>query len=103
MAQVLKVDEWQSPSGRWYVADVHTWTGWRECADILGAETLVDYIDILYNKYNATISGTIGVKNEEPANVLFSWPAEEYRYAHQFKLDVNRIARKKNYVVERSF
>jgi hypothetical protein len=103
MAQVLKVDEWQSPSGRWYVADVHTWTGWRECADILGAETLVDYIDILYNKYNATISGTIGVKNEEPANVLFSWPAEEYRYAHQFKLDVNRIARKKNYMVERSF
>jgi len=103
MAQVLKVDEWQSPSGRWYVADVHTWTGWRECANILGAETLVDYIDILYNKYNATISGTIGVKNEEPANVLFSWPAEEYRYAHQFKLDVNRIARKKNYMVERSF
>ncbi len=103
MAQVLKVDEWQSPSGRWYVADVHNWTVWRQYVDILGEETLVDYIDILYNKYNATIFGTIGVKNEEPANVLFSWPAEEYRYAHQFKLDVNRIARKKNYMVERSF
>ena len=96
---LLKVDEWKSPSGRWYVADVHTWTGWRECADVLGAETLVDYIDILYNKYNATVEGTIGVKNEEPANVLFSWPVEEYKHAHQFKLDVNRIARKKNYLV----
>ena len=105
MGTLLKVDEWRSPSGRWYVADVHTWTGWRECADVLGAETLTDYIDILYNKYNATIYGTIGVGEDtiSPANVLFSWPAEEYKYAHQFKLDVNRIARKKNYLVERSF
>ena len=103
MAQVLKVDEWQSPSTRWYVADVHTWTGWRECADILGVETLEDFIELLKTKYKATIYGTIGVKNEEPANVLFNWAASEYRYAHQFKLDVNRIARKKNYMVERSF
>lgn len=100
---VLKVDEWQSPTGCWYVADVHTWTGWRECADILGAETLEDYIDILKTKYKATIHGTIGVAGNEPANVLFNWPQCEYKNAHQFKLDVNRIARKKNYLVERSF
>ena len=103
MAQVLKVDEWQSPSTRWYVADVHTWTGWRECADILGVNTLEAYIQLLETKYKATIHGTIGIRDEEPANVLFDWAASEYRYAHQFKLDVNRIARKKNYVVERSF
>ena len=103
MSQVLKVDEWKSASGRWYVADVHTWTGWRECADVLGAETLEDYIKILEIKYKATIHGTIGVKNEEPANVMFNWDSDQYKYAHQFKLDVNRIARKKNYIVERSF
>ena len=35
MSQILKVDEWQSPSTRWYVADVHTWTSWRACAEVL--------------------------------------------------------------------
>ena len=96
---VLKVDEWKGASGYWYVADVHTWTGWRECADVLGAETLEDYIDILKNKYKATIHGTIGVRGEETANVMFNWPQSEYKNAHQFKLDVNRIARKKNYLI----
>ena len=99
MATVLKVDEWKSPSGCWYVADVHTWTGWRECADILGVDTLEDYINLLETKYHAIIHGTIGVANEEPANVMFNWPKEDYKNAHQFKLDVNRIARKKNYLV----
>ena len=99
MATVLKVDEWQSASKHWYVADVHTWTGWRECADVLGADTLEDYIDILETKYKATVHGTIGVRDEEPANVLFNWPSTDYKNAHQFKLDVNRIARKKNYLI----
>lgn len=93
--QVLKVDEWKGGSGNWYVADVHTWTGWRECADVLDADTLEDYIDILTKKYKATVNGVIGTKN-----ILFSWPKEDYKNAHQFKLDVNRIARKKKYMVE---
>ena len=97
--QVLRVDEWKSGSGNWYVADVHTWTGWRECADILDAETLENYINILENKYHAIVHGTIGIKDEEPANVMFSWPSSDYKNAHQFKLDVNRIARKKGYMV----
>lgn len=97
--KVLKVDEWKGASGFWYVADVHTWTGWRECADILDAETLDDYIDILKTKYKATVHGTIGVVGEEPANVLLNWAYKDYKNAHQFKLDVNRIARKKKYMV----
>ena len=99
MGVVLRIDEWKSASGNWYVADVHTWTGWRECADVLGAETLEDYIDILESKYKAVVHGTIGIKNEEPANVLFNWSKNDYKNAHQFKLDVNRIARQKKYVV----
>lgn len=98
---ILKVDEWQGASKRWYVADVHTWTGWRECAEVLGVETLTEYMDILTNKYGATITDTIGMEGDTltPANVLFSWPAEEYKQAHQFKLDVNRLARNKKYMV----
>ena len=99
MGTLLKVDEWKSASGNWYVADVHTWTGWRECADVLGAESLEDYINLLETKYNATIHGTIGVRDNEPANVMFNWPKTDYKNAHQFKLDVNRIASKKNYLV----
>ena len=99
MGVILKVDEWKSASGNWYVADVHTWTGWRECADVLGAESLEDYINLLETKYHATIHGTIGVRDNEPANVMFNWPKTDYKNAHQFKLDVNRIARKKNYLV----
>lgn len=103
MATVLRVDEWKSPSGNWYVADVHTWTGWRECADVLGVDTMDEYIELLQSKYHAIIHGTIGIIGTDPANVLFNWRAEDYKHAHQFKLDVNRIARKKNYLVERSF
>lgn len=100
MAAILKVEEWRSPTGRWYVADVHTWTGWRECADILDVDTLEDYIKLLKTKYKAEIYGTIGIKNEEPANVLFNWSQLNYVHAHQFKLDINRIARNKKYMVE---
>ena len=100
MGVILKVDEWKGGSGNWYVADVHTWTGWRECADVLGAESLEEYIDILEKKYKATVYGTIGIKDSKPANVMFSWAQNEYKNAHQFKLDVNRIARKKKYMVE---
>lgn len=100
MAQILKVDEWQGASKYWYVADVHTWTGWRECADVLGAESLEEYMDILKNKYHAEIFGTLGLENGEPVNIMFSWPSTDYKNAHQFKLDVNRIARKKKYMVE---
>ena len=99
MGIILKVDEWQGGSKRWYVADVHTWTGWHECADVLSAGSLEEYIDILEKKYKATVHGTIGVKDNEPANVMFSWAPNEYKNAHQFKLDVNRIARKKKYEV----
>ena len=102
MGTLLKVDEWKGASGYYYVADVHTWTGWRECADVLGADTLEDYIHLLETKYKATVYGTIGVKDNEPANVLFNWPVSDYTHAHQFKLDVNRIARKKNYLIQES-
>ena len=40
------------------------------------------------------------MENGEPINIMFSWPSVDYKNAHQFKLDVNRIARQKKYMVE---
>ena len=95
MSQLLKVDEWQSPSKCWYVADVHTWTGWNEMADILGMESLDSFIDCLTNTYEATIDKYV----EEKDYLMFHWESNKYAKAHKFKLDVNRIARKKGYMV----
>jgi len=95
MSQLLKVDEWQSASKRWHVADVHTWTGWREMADILNINSLNDFIDCLINTYDATIVKYV----EEKDFLMFHWESNKYAKAHKFKLDVNRIARKKGYMV----
>lgn len=97
MAQVLKVDEWQAGC-RWYVADVTTWTGWREMAKVLNAPELSDFIELLKSKYGVEeASYTI---YEDGTDLLQFW-SYNYRKIHQLKLDVNRIARKTNYLVER--
>lgn len=100
MAQLLKFDEWQASSGSWYVADVHTWTGWRAAANVLGVgEDMDKFIAFLGNKYSATVCSY----NKEKDFLLFNWKENQHKQAHQFKLDVNRIARKKNYQVEKKF
>lgn len=100
MAQtVLKVDEWKTASGHWYVADVHNFTGWREMANVFGISDLENFINYLQKKYKAEID--LYVKHND--FLMFHWTNDNYKYAHQFKLDVNRIARKKNYLIERSF
>ena len=93
MSQILKVDGWKSASKHWLVADVHTWTDWHAMADVLDAETQEDFISLIRNKYNAIIEIV------RPEFILFWWPESNYKDAHQFKLDVNRIARKKGYMV----
>jgi len=95
MATVLKVDEWKAASDRWFVADVHTWTGWREMAEVFGIDDLDNFINYLQKKYNAEIDGYF--KHND--FLMFHWKRDDYKHAHQFKLDVNRIARKKNYLV----
>ena len=97
MAQVLKVDEWQA-GRRWYVADVTTWTGWREMAKVLNAPELSDFIDLLRNKYGA--EDVSYLKYDDGTDLLQFW-SYDYKKIHQLKLDVNRIARKTNYLVER--
>ena len=93
---VLKVEEWKSGSGRWYVADTHNFTGWRACADVLDVEQDIDiFIEYLRTKRGAVIDCYV----ESSDLLIFYWTLEHYKEAHQFKLDVNRIARKKNYLI----
>ncbi len=96
---ILKVDEWQDPTHKWHVADVHTWATWRHIADVLDLKTIEDYVHCLTNKYNATNVKVIKY-DEENSLVLANWAHDAYKHAHQFKLDVNRIARKKQYEVK---
>ena len=92
--QLLKVDEWEG-AREWYVADVKTWTGWRGMAKVLGANSLERFIEILKGKYNAEF-----IKyNSEKDFLMFSF--RNYKNAHQLKLDVNRIAKKQNFTVEK--
>ena len=96
MGVLLKVDEWETTPGWWFVADVHTWTNWRTMAEILGvADNIEDFMEFLQHKYKAVVD----LYNEEKDFLMFHWVKSDYKNAHQFKLDVNRIARKKNYLV----
>ena len=94
MAQILKVKEWQGTSGNWYVSDVDTWTGWHSIAEMFGVD-MDGYIDILVEDYHALV--------EVPKGdfILFYWAKDDYKYAHKFFLDVNRIARNKKWQVEK--
>lgn len=96
MAQLLKVDEWQSAAGYWYVADVRTRTGWRTLAELLDTD-LEGFKQLLTTKYKATIKGFYEYSDKDS---LLIFCFHDYKKGHQFKLDVNRIARKKNFLVE---
>ena len=94
MSQVLKVDEWQGAAS-WYVADVKTWTGWQAMAKVLGSHSLENFIHLLETKYKIE-----HIKYVEDKDLLiFSSP--NYKDIHQLKLDVNRIAKKQNFQVEK--
>lgn len=97
MAQVLKVEEWQA-GRRWYVADVSTWTGWKEMAKVLGTPALSDFVALLKRKYG--VEEVRYTEHEDGTDLLIFW-SYDYRKIHQLKLDVNRIARKTNYMVEK--
>ena len=89
MEQVLKVKEWQGASGNWYVGDVDTWTQWHEIAKMfeLDKQGYVDIVEI--------------PDGPDGDFFLTYWLKEDYKYAHKFFLDVNRIARNKGWKVEK--
>ena len=98
MEQVLKVKEWQGASGNWYVGDVDTWTKWHAVAEMFGLDKQ-GYIDMLVEKYHALVEIPDGPDGDF---FLTYWLKDDYKYAHKFFLDVNRVARNKGWKVERT-
>ena len=96
--QILKINEWQSASGKWYAADTQMFSGWWEPARLFELH-LEDYIQMLINQYHANIINF--VQYEDKRNSLLIFNFDNYKDAHQFVLDVNRIARNKKYFVYR--
>ena len=94
--KVLKVTEWQSPAGYWYVADTTTWTKWWVIPRMLNMG-LTEYVNMLIRDYNATIVDFVSY--EDKRNCLLIFRFNKYQDAHRFLLDVNRIARNKKFYV----
>lgn len=96
MVKIYKAEEWQSGSGRWHVADTHDLANnsavWWIPPKIFDL-SYEDYIYMLIDKYNIDY-----LSYSLQSNVLlFSW--KNHTDAHRYLLDINRIARNKNFQI----
>ena len=94
--QLLKYEEWQSGSGKWYCNDTSDLTSaralWYTPARFLEI-TLEDYILLLINDFKVD---NISFNN----NILiYSWEKEHYSLCHKFVLWINKKAREKKFIV----
>ena len=94
MSHVYKAVEWQSSTGKWYVADTSDLA--RDSAvwwlpPFIFSLSFEDYIKMLVEKYHIT---SLSYNNDV---LLFSWT--NHADAHRYLLDINRIARNKNFVI----
>ena len=100
MAHLFKCSEWESASGKWYVADTsdlaNDSAAWWIPARMLNL-SLVDYINMLIKKYHAIIDGWYPESNKGKSLLIFSF--DNYKDAHQYLLDMNRISRQKNWTI----
>ena len=103
MSHILKLSEWESSSGRWHAADTSDLANmsafWAHPMRLLG-QTPQEYIEMLRDKYHASefkFYKTEETGTKDHSLLLFSF--EKYADAHKFVLDINRIARNKNFWV----
>ena len=96
MAHIYKASEWLSGSGRWFVADVEelaksssSWTIPHKIFQL----SLMDYLEMLQKIYKVDDLRFSG-------NMLhFSWNENNYKNAHQYMLDINKLARKQKFII----
>ena len=86
--------EWQI-GAKWYVANNSA--AWWIPARLLNL-SLEDYINLLVDKYNATIDKWYPDSNNGKSLLIFSW--KNYSDAHRYKLDMNRIARNQKWTIQ---
>lgn len=100
MAHMYKASEWTDASRKWHVADTsdlaNDSAAWWIPARILGL-SLVDFVLLLKNEYNANITGWYPDSNNGKSLLLFNW--NNYNDAHRYLLYINRIARNKNWTI----
>lgn len=96
---VYTASEWKIGT-RWHVADIsdlaHDSAGWWIPARMLEI-SLEDFVLMLVNEYHARIDAWLPQGNEGKSLLLFSW--KDYNDAHRYFLDMNRIARNKNWTI----
>lgn len=97
---IYKASEWEDAIGEWHVANTsdlaHDSAAWWIPARILNI-SLVDYILLLKNEYNATIKAWFPESNNNKSLLLFSW--KKYSDAHRFLLYINKVARNRNWTM----
>ena len=95
MAHLLKLSEWESPTG-WHcndVSDLARGSGyWWHIPRMLDI-SVTDYILLLKNQYHAT-----DFHYNPDKNVLL-WKWENYSDCHSFLLMVNKKAREKKFFI----
>jgi len=84
---MLKLNEWQSPSGKWYVSDINGKNKWWIIPRLLDI-SFDKYILLLYNKYNVRNFKFFTYNDERNSLLLFSFDNKED--AHNFLLYVSR-------------
>ena len=97
-SKVYKLNEWQSASGLWRVAHVDNMSlnRWWMLPHALGM-SYEDYIQMLKEKYNASHFGFYTYEDKRNSMLIFAF--EKYADAHRYLLDMNRILRKKGWVI----
>lgn len=97
-SKVYKLNEWQSPSGRWYVAhtDNMKLNRWWLIPKALNI-SYEDYIHMLINQYHASHIHFYSYPINDSRNSLLTFSFEKYADAHKFLLDMNRVFRKLNW------
>lgn len=95
---MYKASEWQDGVGRWHVADTASvGTGssaWWQVPAIFDM-SYEAFIHMLVDKYHVDHMEYF----IDPNLLVFCWDAEHYNYAHKYLLDVNRIARNKQFKI----
>lgn len=93
---VYQAKEWQDIAGDWSVADTNDLGNnsavWWIPPQIFGL-SYEDYINMLVKRYHVTTL----TYNYEKNVLLFSWT--NYADAHRYLLDINRIARRRNFKI----
>ena len=97
-SKTYKLSEWQSPSGRWYVAhtDDMRFNRWWMLPHALG-KSYEEYIQMLKEQYHASHFKFYTYEDKRNSFLFFSF--EKYVDAHRFLLDMNKVLRQKSWTI----